>query len=253
MSSVVTAQTDFFTVLDDVLPPAVGDRLWNYFQIQPLNHVQALGMQGHWLIEDGEALRGPTVGWGHAWDAQYPTGAPIDDVMRAVVSNADLFAASVGRYKVDWEIFSAVPTVYRAGQGLVWHRDSEDNTGSWIYYAHDEWNSEWGGELLLSHAADLPREYGVYFHRLRSTPDLPAPPPWQSHLDNDDASALLLADGYGSYVAPKPNRLVVIKGGTPHAIAKVRPAAGRHIRASIGGFFKKSTTRVDLPAARWSR
>ena len=176
--SVVTAQTEFFTVLDDVLPPAIGDRLWNYFQIQPLNHVQALGMQGHWLIEDGEALRGPTVGWGHAWDAQYPTGAPIDDVMRAVVSNADLFAASVGRYKVDWEIFSAMPTVYRAGQGLLWHRGLRRTTpAAGSTYAHNEWNSEWGGELLLSHAADLPREYGVYFHRLRSTLDLPVPSP----------------------------------------------------------------------------
>jgi hypothetical protein len=43
--------------------------------------------------------------------------------------------------------------------------------------------------------------------------------------------------GLGSYLAPKPNRLVVIKGGTPRAIAKVRPSAGRHVRASFGGFF----------------
>jgi hypothetical protein len=248
----VTAQTEFFTVLDDVLPPATSDRLWNYFQIQPLNPVRLLGLQGHWLLEDSDTLRGPTVGWQHRFDDQYPTGAPLDDVMKAVVDNAPLFAASVGRYDVDWRIFSAMPTVYQAGQGLGWHRDSEDNTGSWIYYAHPEWNVEWGGELLLSHARDLPRESGVYFHRLRATPDLPQPPPFQSHLDNRDANELLMATGFGSYVMPKPNRLVVLKGGTAHAIAKIRPAAGRHIRASIGGFFKKVTTRVDLPASPWS-
>jgi hypothetical protein len=248
----VTAHTDFFTVLDDVLAPEARERLWNYFQIQPLNPVRQLGMQGHWLLEDSETLRGPTVGWEHKWDAQYPTGAPIDDVMKALVDCSDLFAASVGRYGVDWRIFSAVPTIYQVGQGLLWHRDSEDNTGSWIYYAHDRWNVEWGGELLLAHARDLPREYGVYFHRLRATPGLPTPLPWQSHLDNEDANDLLMAGGFGSFVAPKPNRLVVIRGGTPHAIAKVRPAAGRHVRASVGGFFKKVGVRLDLPAVPWT-
>jgi hypothetical protein len=251
-SAKLTAQTDFFTVMDDVLAPEVWERVWNYFQVQPMNPVHALGMQGHWLIEDSETLRGPTIGWGHKWDGQYPTGAPIDDVMKAVVDCADLFAPSVGRHNVDWKVFSAMPTIYQAGQGLVWHRDSEDNTGSWIYYAHREWNIEWGGELLLSHARDVPREYGVYFHRLRPTGDLPVPPPWQSHLDNNDANRLLMDGGVGSYVAPKPNRLVVIKGGTPHAIAKVRPSAGRNIRASVGGFFKKATVRVDLPTTRLS-
>lgn len=246
----VTAQTASYTVIDDLLPPAARDRLWNYFQIQPMNPVRQLGLQGHWLLDDGETLRGPTVGWGHKFDAQYPSGAPIDDVMKALVDCAALYEPSVGQHNVDWKVFSAMPTIYQAGQGLVWHRDSEDNTGSWIYYAHPDWNVEWGGELLLSAARDLPREGGVYFHRLRATPDLPAPPPWQSHLDNSDANELLMATGFGTYVAPKPNRLVVIKGGTAHAIAKVHAAAGRHVRASIGGFFKKASVRLDLPAAQ---
>jgi hypothetical protein len=33
--------------------------------------------------------------------------------------------------------------------------------------------------------------------------------------------------------------MVVIKGGTPYAIAKVRPSAGRHIHASVAGAFKR--------------
>lgn len=249
----LTADNELFAVVDNLLDDAARDRLWNYFQIQPMTSVRQLGMQGHWLLEDGDTLRGPTVGWQHKFDAQYPSRSPIDEVMKALVECAPLFEAFVGRYDVDWKIFSAMPTIYQAGQGLVWHRDSEDNTGSWVYYAHDTWNSEWGGELLLLHARDLPRESGVYFHRLRPTPDRPEALPWQSHLDNRDASELLMAVGHGSYVAPKPNRLVVIKGGTAHAIAKVSSAAGRHVRASIGGFFKKVGVRVDLPAAPWTK
>jgi len=247
----VTLKTDFFTVLDDVLPPALCDKLWNFVQVQPFRRVEALGKIGHWLIEDGETLRGPTIGWGHKWDAQYPTGSPMDDVMKAIVSSSDLIAGSVGRRDGDWQIFSAMMTIYQAGQGLVWHRDSEDNTGSYIYYVHPEWNIDWGGELLLAHTLDIPREYGVFFHRLRASPQIPAPPPWFPHLDNDDANELLLSGGFGSYVAPKPNRLVAIKGGTPHAIAKVRPSAGRHIRASIGGFFKKLGLPLGDPEVPW--
>jgi len=76
---------------------------------------------------------------------------------------------------------------------------------------------------------------------------LPDPPPWKSHLDNDDATELLMARGIGSYILPKPNRLVVIKGGTPHAIAKVRASAGRHVRASVGGFFKRPGAQSEIP------
>jgi hypothetical protein len=247
----VTAETEFFTVLDDVLTSDECAGLSNYFQLQPFYRVDSIGMHGHWLLEDSEVLRGPTAGWGHTWDAQFPTDTPIDYVMKAVVSCSDLFARSVGRRTVDWEVFSAFPTVYMAGQGLVWHRDSEDNTGSWVYYAHPEWNAEWGGELYLAHTLDVPREYGVFFHRLRATSGIP-PHPWPSHLDNTDANELLMAGGIGSYVMPKPNRLVIVKGGTPHSIAKVRPSAGRHPRMSVGGFFKRKGVPLGEPRTPWT-
>lgn len=239
-------QTDFFTVVDELLGPEQRDRLWNYFQIQPFQRVDSLNLQGDWLLEDGGVLRGPTAGWGKKWDSQYPTGTPLDDVIKTLVDSADLFASSVGRQGTDWSVFSAMPTIYVAGQGLVWHRDAVDSAGSWVYYAHREWNIEWGGELLLAHERDIPREYGVFLHRLRPMVGLSDPPPWKSHLDNDDATALLMAQGIGSYIAPKPNRLVVIKGGTPHAIAKVRASAGRHVRASVGGFFKRPTAQSEI-------
>ena len=63
-SAKVTAQTDFFTVIDGFLSQPQCDALWNFLQIQPMHRVDALGRRGHWLIEDTEVLRGPTVGWG---------------------------------------------------------------------------------------------------------------------------------------------------------------------------------------------
>src|SRR5215831_18803454 len=108
MSIAVTVQTEFFTVLDDVLPRALFDKLWNFLQIQQMRRVESLQMRGHWLIEDDNVLRGPTIGWGHKWDAQFPTGSPIDDVMRSIVSAGELVAPSVGHRDVDWQVFSAM-------------------------------------------------------------------------------------------------------------------------------------------------
>jgi hypothetical protein len=240
MGSSVVVQTDFFTVIDDLLDEGQRVRLWNYFQMQPFQRVEAFDQQAHSLREDGIVLRGPTVGWGYKWDDQYPTETVVDDVLKGLVDASELYAKTIGRRGDDWEIVSATPTIHVAGQGHAWHRDADQHAGSWVYFAHREWNIEWGGELLLSHEPHIAREYGPYLHRLRPMDDLPEPPPWRSHLDNADANELLLARGLGSYVVPKPNRLVVIKGAAPRAVAKVRPSAGRNVRASFGGFFVKT-------------
>jgi hypothetical protein len=238
----VLTQTDCCTVIDDLLPREQHDAVWNYFQIQPMQRVDNLGLQGHSLLENGAVYCGPTAGWGKKWDAQFPTSTSLDEVMRAVVDAAEHFGASAGKRGSDWSVFSATPTLYGSGQGQHWRRDSEDNAGSYVYYAHRAWNIEWGGELFLSHERGAPREYGVHLHRLEPLGDVLAPPASGSHLDNRDASELLMASGLGSFVMPKPNRLVVIRGGTPYSIAKVRPAAGRHVQACVRGFFEKVAT-----------
>src|SRR5579863_5717241 len=78
----VTLQSESFMVFDEVLGAEARDALWNYFQLQPFQRVDALGMQGQWPLEDSGVLRGPTVGWNQRWDAQYPTKTPIDSLMR---------------------------------------------------------------------------------------------------------------------------------------------------------------------------
>jgi hypothetical protein len=69
--------------------------------------------------------------------------------------------------------------------------------------------------------------------------DHPNPPPWKSHLDNQDANRLLMERAVGAFVAPKPNRMVIIRADTPRATAKIRASAGRQVHASVGGVFKR--------------
>jgi hypothetical protein len=235
----VTLQSESFMVFDDVLSAEARDALWNYFQLQPFQRVDALGMQGQWPLEDSGVLRGPTVGWNQRWDAQYPTKTPIDSLMRAVFELAAKSDGTVGTYGKDWKSFSASAAIYVSGQGRMWHRDADDDVGSWIYYGHPEWNIEWGGELFLAPDLRVPSEFGLYFHRLLPMADHPNPPPWKSHLDNQDANRLLMERAVGAFVAPKPNRMVIIRADTPRATAKIRASAGRQVHASVGGVFKR--------------
>jgi hypothetical protein len=60
--------------------------------------------------------------------------------------------------------------------------------GGFTFYAHKQWNAEWGGELLVSD------EQGG---------QTPTP------FDNSALSEQLLQRGMGTWIAPKPNRLVL--------------------------------------------
>ncbi len=222
------------------MTPEQTDAVWNYFQLQPFQRVDALGMQGQWALEDSAVLRGPTTGFGQRWDAQYPTKTPLDLVIKAIADAAPLYESTAGKRGDDWKVFSACPTIHVAGQGRLWHRDGDDDVAGFFYFAHPEWNIEWGGELFVADERDLPAELGVFLHRLRPMADRPQTPPWKSHLDNDDANRLLMERGIGTFVAPKPNRLVVVKATAARALAKVRASAGRHVHATVGGGFKKA-------------
>src|SRR5258706_10308640 len=92
--AVRVVQTEFLTIVDNLLLPERCKALWNFFQMQSFRRIDALGMQGQWLLEDSGVLRGPTVGWGRKWEAQYPTQSAVDPVMEAVADVAGQFAAT---------------------------------------------------------------------------------------------------------------------------------------------------------------
>jgi 2OG-Fe(II) oxygenase superfamily len=235
-----------FVVIDDFLSADLQKHIWLYFQVENFARVDVSSPTGQWAWHDGAALRGPTIGFKTKWHVQYPTGTAVDALMEALVEQEERLRPALGKYASDWDDFSASPALYPSGAGLSWHRDAENNAGSFVYYVHPHWNVEWGGELLLGHPAQMtiPAAQGPFFNP--APPDLADDgPSWlNSHLENEQASQTLLAVGAGSFVMPKPNRLVVIRGGLPHKIAKVSPAAGSYLRASITGFFKRTAPRV---------
>jgi Rps23 Pro-64 3,4-dihydroxylase Tpa1-like proline 4-hydroxylase len=111
-----------------------------------------------------------------------------------------------------WTDFTLSPWTYRPGHGLEWHSDRGYLAG-YIYYAHPDWHSSWGGELLVA-------------------PDAAATSIPES-----------VCEAGGVFIYPRPNRLVLLRGGVLHCIKKVEGAAGKAFRASISGFFLDAGVR----------
>src|SRR5258708_25944727 len=98
--------------------------------------------------------------------------------MEAVAAAAEQFAATVGKRGADGEVFSAFASIYAGGQGRLWHRATDEDIGTWVYFAHPIWNVEWGGELFVAHERDVSAAYGAYLHRLLPIDGHPDPPSW---------------------------------------------------------------------------
>ncbi|MEV5545430.1 2OG-Fe(II) oxygenase [Streptomyces sp. NPDC052309] len=167
------------------------------------------------LIE-GDPLIGPTIYHNHPQVpkgfSSYPSQTPSDHVVEALLDAEESLAPWIGLRGCAWDYFTCTPYLYPAGSGLSWHDDAKERSGSFVLYLHDEWRSTWGAELLIAmdtngRNASVERYQGV-------------------HTD------------LGTYVAAVPNRLVVIKAGTPHSVKSVSTRAGENLRMSMTGFFQ---------------
>jgi len=146
----------------------------------------------------------------------HPTGTPLDSVVEMVDRNVKSCEDIIGTKGKDWVAVVCTPYNYKSGERLAWHTDSEIYSGAFILYAHENWDIEWGGELLYSNvnASDI------------FNPNTKV-----------DAEKKLKRLEQGKYINPLPNRLVVIGAGTPHKVSNVTLSAEDNMRVSVAGFF----------------
>jgi hypothetical protein len=238
----VALRTAQIVVLDDVLEPAHFEALWKHTQLAKYRSVHAEGWEPVWRPLDGQPLTTADVFSepGDEAGEHYPTGTGIDHVIRAIGEHAHEFAEHVGVRGEAWSRFTASSYLYSAGARLSWHKDREDKyTGSYAFYAHPTWNVQWGGELLVAdestRGADTSN--GEQYEWDGKDPESLRKKRIRASLSNERENEVLLASGVGTYVVPKPNRLVVIAGHTTHMINQVHAAAGDRVRCSVAGFF----------------
>jgi hypothetical protein len=224
-------------VFDDVLSPEQFQTVWDFFQRETYEGVHARIREVGWRLDDGEPLWGGSVAWPSVPIASmlppdldlnkapmkfYPTGNGVDAALEAIKAYCPRVENLIGKEGEAWAGISAKPFVYPQGTGLSWHGDSGSYSGAFIYYAHPEWNVLWGGELLVAEP---------------STRNVKPPQGAAHRFENRRENEELMRVGRGSFVMPKPNRLVFIAPGVPHMISKVSSAAGNHARISLAGFF----------------
>jgi hypothetical protein len=204
-----------FRVIDDFLAEREWTELWSHFQFAELLPVTRT--RGAWKLDDGVPLGGEEITVPRN-AAQRSSGTPIDHLIRSLLEQPDVHT---GLVRDDWDRISARAYVYPRETGLSWHVDDHElYAGAFIYYAHPVWNAHWGGELLIAETDPEADELPIMAYR----------------FETEDYSAQLLEMGCGSFIMPKPNRLVIL-AGAPHMIARVSPAAGQNVRASVAGFF----------------
>ena len=175
-------------------------------------------------LGDGPSLVGSQIFSGQLSEEKsghvYPTDTALDILVERLMNERSNIEAIIGPFGESWSIFSMAPFIYPASASLSWHSDAHC-AGAFVYYAHSSWNVHWGGELVIEWV------------------DRDCEPPSTSSRGMFRSKEIesALENGMGYYFAPTPNRMIFIRGGTPHMIKKVEAAAGDNLRISLSGFF----------------
>ncbi|MFJ1618474.1 2OG-Fe(II) oxygenase [Streptomyces sp. NPDC088251] len=210
-----TFESEDFAVFDDFLPEESLSKIRTYFKDERFSYVKSLRSRSYVFGHlDGDPLVGPSVFHHYAevpkGSKKYPSGNAVDLLVEKIDKAAETLAPWTGRQGEEWDFFTCTPYVYPLGAGLSWHDDARGGkSASYVFYAHEEWAASWGAELLVEGRDRRPAA---------------------------DAT-VSKARGFGNYITPLPNRLVVIRSGTPHTVKRVDVNAGEHVRTSLTGFF----------------
>ncbi|AIA48151.1 hypothetical protein L085_13610 [Serratia sp. FS14] len=234
-----------YLIFDEFLSSDELFALQLYMQFENYYLVHSQGWSKSWRMTDGEPL--VSVSYFYSLLTGKTT---IDDnvIMDGIHILSEKISIITSRLRdflgEDWNAFSLTTFLYPAGSGLGWHEDDAQYKGAYIFYAHPEWKPNWGGELCVintpvnSSAGLSEQTYNASEEVLRMSgitggavgPEFG----WTIRERSINDS------GIGTFIYPKPNRLVVIKPNYSHCIKKVDVSAGDIMRCSVAGFFHKS-------------
>ena len=217
----LTVKESNLAVIDESLPPDAFTAFWSYFNILPYAYRSMGGWQKVWRISDGQVLASAGM-----WHSEAPFNSPMDYVDQTIYNLAKQhFEEIVGKEGEDWTDITYTPYIYPAGTKISWH-DDYGYSGACIFYPHQEWKPNWGGELLIARTPP-PEQVEKKDDKV---PDM---------VTRDYTSPLLNAYGMGLYVSPLPNRMTFTSGKVWHSINRVDQVAGDNVRCSVVAFFTK--------------
>jgi hypothetical protein len=119
---------------------------------------------------------------------------------------------------------------------MVAHSDAPKYVGAGVFYAHPKWDANWGGEICFPNM-----DTGLDYTNMSVSGE---------SLTNSVLNEAVQAMAFGTYVSPRPNRLVLIRGGAVHSTNRVDSDAGAAIRCSITSFLVPRDERWNESARK---
>ena len=227
----VTLETEQFIVIDDFLDKELFNKL--HLQLDSLAYsALTYGHDKVYKSSCGDIYKNEKKYWFNKPDDSPPVIKNFMDQIWNVGFNT-------GRNIVQpFTNFGMLVHAYRAGAELSWHIDAMQFKGAYSFYAHKEWSHTWGGNLLL---ASPDTKFDVFTD---PGPDIVAEGlyDWSGRtvhwFDIEHERKQVLNPGFGTYIAPLPNRIVLSKTRVVHHVERIDQAAGDHFRISLTGFFE---------------
>jgi len=231
-------QHEHFLIIDDFLEIERFIILNNFLQSLDFKHVHSDNFQKAFGLNNNPFWSNPYLSHKREDDLStkyFPTEEGIDCFLEPMLSIRDKIDYYVGKYQKQWDFFFCRPYLYPRETYLDWHTDGKYGiSGAYVFFAHKKWHHSWGGDLLIDSktvaSTDYPKKeiYKDQFKEIGYA------------LDNKEVNKQISEPGYGSFIYPKPNRLIIFKPKIWHKISPVSLNAGENYRLSLTGFFMKN-------------
>ena len=238
----IVLNTPEVIVIDDFLPIDIRDRILNQVQVDKWDTTQA--DDKFWHMTDGVNYKGLK---------RYRSDMPFKD-------NYDLWFDHFSEFlNTTEDINHIVPGIdegifdialrchaYPVGSKNPWHFDLGFST--YTYYLHKNWQANWDSTLLV-----LP-EGSVEFDQV--LPLMTGTKHYDSYAEigspmemfaQSEKLKSVIDKGLGTFISPKPNRLVLIKAGVVHGINRVDSDAGDNVRVTLTGLVVEKDYKTRLP------
>lgn len=239
----IVLKTPEVLIVDDFLPKEVQDKIMNQVQVDRWKTTDAVDDK-FWHVTDG-----PNFKNNKRWFADVPHNDNSDlwfEHFHTFLTTCPEVEYFVDGASEGIEDFAMRCHAYPVGSKNPWHYDLGFST--YTYYLHNDWKVHWDSTLLV-----LPKDSAVYKQTMElmegsvhydSYREINSP---MEMFQQNDKYDDIMNVGYGTFVMPKPNRLVLIKHDTIHGITRVDSDAGDNMRVTLTGAVADKTWRERLP------
>ena len=192
-------------VYDNVLSEKDFQDLFDFLNYHQYIFKQSLGEWNKvWNFSDGQILMGNDFIWTLN---KIPPLKKHDECLAFLIEKINLIIEQSNLFDIEKiKTINMTPYCWPPGTGLSWHNDS-NYLGAITFYGHHYWSPEWGGEFITCEANK---------YILKDKKDIT----WKV-FDNQQLYDVLMKEGTGNYFYPKPNRLIINKGGSNGILHKV--------------------------------